>query len=417
MMKVLSILNMILAILFTVTSLYQLLYVVLGTVGKQKAHNAAPLRHRYAVLIAARNEERVIGHLLDSIRDQDYPSDLVDVYVIADNCDDATARVAREHGACVYERRDERRIGKGYALDELLRGIRRDRPDLRYDGFFVFDADNLIEKNYISEMNRVFSEGHKVVTGYRNTKNYGDNWITGGYGLYFIRESAQMNSSREYIGSSCFVSGTGYLFASSLLGEDGEWKWFTLTEDLEFSAYLITHGEKIAFCRSAVLYDEQPVGFYPSLMQRARWIRGYFQVIARYGGDLVKGLFRRGGFACYDMLMNMMPLVLTVFSFLFNFGMLILGLTVESDQMWVAAVSCFSGIGGSYLILFLFGLCAVWKERRHIRCTPSRIVRYIFTFPLFIFSFCIAVIIAAFSKPQWKHIDHNVAVTLDDITS
>ena len=415
-MKVLSILNIILAILFTVCSFYQILYVILGTFGFQKKHNGKPKMHRYAVLIAARNEEKVIGHLLDCLRDQDYPGELLDVYVIADNCTDNTARIARDHGAIVCERRNKRLIGKGYALSELLRFIRSERSDAHYDGYFVFDADNLIEKNYISEMNGVFSEGHKIITSYRNTKNYGDNWVTGGYGLYFIRESAQMNSSREYIGSSCFVSGTGYLFASSLLGEDGEWKWFTLTEDLEFSAYLITHGEKIAYCRTAVLYDEQPTGFKSSLIQRARWIRGYFQVISRYGKDLCKGLFRKGGFACYDLLMNMMPLVLTVFSFIFNFGMLFLGLTVETDQMWIAIVSCVSGIFGSYLALFVLGLCAALTEHKKIRCTGERLIRYLFTFPLFIFSFCIAVVIAVFTKPQWKKIDHNVAVTLDDIS-
>lgn len=415
-MRVLSVLNIILSVLFTVCSFYQLLYVVLSVAGKKKSHVGVSREHRFGVLIAARNEEQVIGHLLDSIRDQDYPCELIDVYVVADNCSDRTAQVAREHGAAVCERHDTQHIGKGYALSELLRFIRQEHPDIRYDGFFVFDADNLIEKNYISEMNRVFSEGHKVVTGYRNTKNFGDNWITGGYGLYFIRESAQMNSSREFIGSSCFISGTGYLFSSSLLGEDGEWKWFTLTEDLEFSADLITHGEKVAYCRTAVLYDEQPTGFHPSLMQRARWIRGYFQVIARYGKDLVKGMFCKGGFACYDMLMNMMPLILTVFSFIFNIGMLILGLTAERGQMTVAILSCVSGIAGSYLILFLLGLCAVLTQRRKIRCTTGRVIRYTFTFPLFIFSFCIAVIIAAFSKPQWKKIDHNVAVTLDDLS-
>ena len=413
-MQVLFILNMILAVLFTVTSLYQLLYVVLSVFRKQKTHQNEGELHRYGVLIAARNEELVIGHLLDCILDQDYPQEYIDVFVIADNCSDATAQVARRHGAVVYERHDDKMIGKGHALCALLRHIADDYPDTQYDGFFVFDADNLIEKNYISEMNRVFSEGHKVITSYRNTKNYGYNWITGGYGLYFARESAQMNSSREYIGSSCFVSGTGYLFASSLL-KNSEWQWFTLTEDLEFSAYLVSRGVKIAYCRTAVLYDEQPVGFKVSLLQRARWIRGYFQVIARYGGDLVKGLFKKGGFACYDLLMNMMPLILTVFSFIFNFGMLILGMTVETEQLWVAIVSCVTGIGGAYLILFSFGLCATLTEWKKIRCSAERKIRYVFTFPFFIFSFCIAVLMAAFMKPQWRQIDHNVAVSLEEI--
>ena len=211
-MQVLSIMNVVLVILFSIFSYYQLMYVILGTLKKKKIHPGEGKEHRFGVLIAARNEEMVIGNLIDSIMRQDYPRELVDIFVIADNCTDSTAAVSAEHGAIVYERNNKEKVGKCYAMEALLHHIHEDYADRNYDGFFVFDADNLIAENYISEMNRVFSEGYKIVTGYRNTKNFSDNWITAGYGIYFMRESCQMNSSREYIGSSCFVSGTGYMF-------------------------------------------------------------------------------------------------------------------------------------------------------------------------------------------------------------
>ncbi len=75
--------------------------------------------HRFAVLVAARNEEAVIGQLIESIQMQDYPSELVDVYVVADNCDDSTASVAREKGAFVYERFNKVHVGKGYAFSHM----------------------------------------------------------------------------------------------------------------------------------------------------------------------------------------------------------------------------------------------------------------------------------------------------------
>ena len=146
----------------------------------------------------------MIGQLLDSIRAQDYPADLFDIYVVADNCTDATAEVCRARGAFVHERQDKVKVGKGYALNWLLERI----PVKKYDGFLVFDADNLLRPDYLTEMNKTFSAGYSIVTSYRNTKNYGDNWISAGYGLWFLREARYLNGARMALGSSCAVSGT-----------------------------------------------------------------------------------------------------------------------------------------------------------------------------------------------------------------
>ena len=130
--------------------------------------------HKYAILVAARNEETVIGNLIESIKLQDYPQELISVFVVADNCSDATAEVSREHGAICYERVDAERRTKGFALQYLVECIRRDYGIDAFEGYFIFDADNLLKSDFVSRMNDSFDAGEKIITSYRNTKNFGE---------------------------------------------------------------------------------------------------------------------------------------------------------------------------------------------------------------------------------------------------
>ena len=213
--------------------------------------------------------------------------------------------VARGAGAHVYERFNQVRVGKGYALQELLEHLEQDYPR-GFDGYFVFDADNILAPNYVEAMNRTFSDGHEIVTSFRNSKNYGDNWISAGYALWFLRESRYLNHARFLLGTSCAVSGTGFLFSRQVLEETGPWPFHLLTEDIQFSVDQVTRGRKIAFCPEAVLYDEQPTTFRQSWNQRLRWSKGYLQVFRGYGAKLLRGA-ARGSFSCYDMAAAIMP--------------------------------------------------------------------------------------------------------------
>ena len=123
------------------------------------------------LLFQQRNEKNVIGNLLDSIKKQDYPKELLTVFVIADNCTDNTAEIARSHGAICYERFDDEHKTKGFALQYLFEKIEEDYGCMSFEGYFVFDADNLLKSDYISRMNDAFDAGEKIITSYRNTKN------------------------------------------------------------------------------------------------------------------------------------------------------------------------------------------------------------------------------------------------------
>ena len=201
---------------FTICYTYQLFY-VLVVLTRRAPKKVARANHRYAVMVAARNEETVIADLIHSIKVQNYPAELIDIFVIADNCTDNTADVAREAGAIVFPRSNDKLVGKGYALDYGLKAIWEQYADRDYEAFFVFDADNVLDVNYFREMNATFDNGAKASTSYRNSKNFGSNWISAGYGVWFLREAKFLNQARLTLNTSCAVSGTGFFIAADIL--------------------------------------------------------------------------------------------------------------------------------------------------------------------------------------------------------
>lgn len=232
---------------FTICYAYQLYFVLVGLVRKVE-HPQAKKNHKYAAIISARNESSVIHNLIDSINNQKYPDGLIDVFVIADNCTDNTADIAREHGAFVIERHNKELVGKGYALDygfniifreclgKKLGGSvcgkdadgvilppkgRRIVGNCKYEAFFVFDADNVLDKHYFEAMNRVYDMGYTVSTSYRNTKNFDSNWISSGYATWFLREGRFLSQPRTYLNTSCAVSGTGFFVDTKIIEENG----------------------------------------------------------------------------------------------------------------------------------------------------------------------------------------------------
>ena len=409
-METVKTINSVIGVLFMLCYAYQFFYIAVVLVKKNKPQNTDKL-HNYAVLIAARNEQSVIENLIQSIKTQDYPKELVTVFVVADNCTDSTAEVAKRAGAVVYERFNKHEVGKGYALDFLTSRIKQDYGDV-FDAFFVFDADNVLDKNYITEMNKTFSNGYKIVTSYRNSKNYGANWISAGYALWFLRESRYLNNARMLLGTSCAVSGTGFMFSRKIIEKSGGWKFFLLTEDIEFTIYNVINGEKIGYCPSAHLYDEQPERFSQSWNQRMRWAKGYLQVFAKYGARLLKGLFSKKAFSCFDMTMCIMPaVVLTLTAGIINITATVWGIVTQNTAVLSLAQTALN----SYFLLWIVGAITTVTEWKNIHTSTPKKVLYTFTFPLFMFTYIPISFIAFFKKVRWTSIEHKRSMSLEQI--
>ena len=408
--------NTVVFILFTAMYIYQYYYIIVVLLkNKNVKSKGKNIMNKFAVIVSARNESDVIEEFIHTVDLQDYPSDLIDVYVIADNCSDDTAQKARIAGAHVYERFDNKKVGKGYALDFLFKILRSKKT--KYDGYFIFDADNLLSRNYISEMNKVFNRKYKIVTSYRNSKNYDSNWISAGYSLWFLRESKYLNYARMLLNNSCAVSGTGFLISSEIIYKNNGWKYHLLTEDIEFTIDSIINGEKIGYCNSACFYDEQPTSFKDSWNQRMRWSKGFYQVFFKYGYNLFKSIFKNRDFSCYDMFMTISPMMLiSIVMILFNSSIFLYSLISNDFQTSKLAIGyVLSYFLNTYLMMYLLGLLTTITEWNRIQCKGYKKIFYTFTFPIFMFTYMPISICSIFKKVEWKQIKHSINKSIEDM--
>lgn len=381
-------------------------------------------KHKYAILIAARNEATVIGNLLDSIAMQDYDSNLITVFVVADNCTDNTAQIAREHGAICYERFDTEHRTKGYALQFLVEEIRRDYGISSYEAYMIFDADNLLKQDYVSRMNESFDAGEKIVTSYRNTKNINDNWIAASYAIHWLRTIRTEHRARSVFRLATRIQGTGFLFASEII-ENG-WNYTSLTEDRALSADSVVNGYRISYNNDAEFYDEQPVDLKIALRQRIRWAKGHLQAFVESGGKLFKNIFtrRKIGFAqrfmSLDMLNVILPRSLVSMGCKFIIFLLnVLILALAGDKLWSyyllleAALTSFatSYAGGIFSAAYVL----IMEHKRIQKIPWYKVIWFCLTFPIFDLIGSVSTWIALFSKVEWKPIPHNSKININDI--
>ena len=277
-----------LGLFLSIIVIHKAFYFVIGMFFTRK-FKAAKVKHKYAIVVAARNEKYVIGNLIDSINKQDYPKKLLTIFVVADNCTDDTAKIARSKGAICYERHDNEHRTKGYALEYLFNKIDEDYGIDKYEGYFIMDADNLLKSNYISKMNDAFDCGCKIITSYRNTKNFSENWIASTYALHWIRSIRTNHRARSVLHLATNIQGTGFLIANEIV-KNG-WHYTSLTEDRALTADAVAQGYEITYQDEAEFFDEQPVNLKIALRQRLRWSKGHLQAFAESGPYLFINIF------------------------------------------------------------------------------------------------------------------------------
>lgn len=280
----------------TLFTFYYFLISLFGFYRKQQSYDL-PLSSRFAVVVAAHNEERVIGELVRNLHSLNYPRELYDVYVIADNCADSTAEIAKEKGAIVMERFNKVDIGKGYALEFAFDIILNN--GIPYDAVVVFDADNLVDVDFLKVMNAHLLKGEKIIQGYLDTKNAGDTWITKSIYVSYILTNRFLQLSKYNLGLTCALGGTGMCLQVDMLRKYG-WGMTSLTEDLEFQTKALLNNIKVSWAHDAKVYDEKPLSLMQSLRQRKRWMQGHTNVAGRYAGRLLAEGIRTRNIAMID---------------------------------------------------------------------------------------------------------------------
>ncbi|HEX2927017.1 MAG TPA: glycosyltransferase family 2 protein [Ruminiclostridium sp.] len=281
-------------------------------------------KKRFALVVAAHNEELVIGHIIDSLFKLNYPRNLYDVFVVADNCTDNTAEIARKFGAKVHIREDTVKKGKGHALEWMFDKIFN--MSTCYDAVAVFDADNLVSTNFLLEMNKQLNKGYKVVQGYIDSKNPYDSWITCSYSIAFWLSNRVFQLPRYYLRLSCGLCGTGFCIDTSIL-KTLKWGATCLTEDLEYTMKLALNGVKIGWAHEAIVYDEKPITLKQSWNQRKRWMQGHAECAQKYLGSLFKQAFSKGDLISLDCALYLFQPIRIVF------------VGLMTVMMWIQTVS------------------------------------------------------------------------------
>ncbi len=406
-----------LSMLMVFLSAHKAVYMAVGLF-RTRVFPPAENFHKYAVVIAARNEEKVIGNLIWSIKRQDYPAEYVTVFVVADNCTDKTAEISRSLGALCYERYDLEHRTKGYALEHLFDCIARDYSIEAFEGYFIFDSDNLLKSDYISRMNDSFDAGEKIITSYRNTKNLATNWVSFSYGMHWLRTIRYEHRARSVLKLATRIQGTGFLFANELV-KNG-WHYTSLTEDRAFSADSVVSGYRISYNNAAEFYDEQPVSLRIALRQRLRWSKGHLQAFAESGGKLFANVFRKKSFMSYDMLATIFPkAVFGSVEKLLSFIASVLILTVSSGLIPGTRgllLGLLASFTKSYLRLIFDAVYILVIERKHVEYMPLyKKTLYIIAWPMFDVIGSFAILIALFKRVEWRPIPHTESVSIETL--
>ncbi|MBO6286936.1 MAG: glycosyltransferase family 2 protein [Bacilli bacterium] len=404
----------IVTLIFGILSAYRGVYLIIGLFAPARKYPSHLMDKKYAFVLSARNEEKVIANLIDSIRAQDYPQELIDIYVIADNCDkdDKTAEIAEKLGCHVMVRNDPTKQRKGYALQMFFNHIKETIGIDAYYGYAFFDSDNVMAPNFLRKINDAMQEDDLMsCTGYRNVKNLNQNWVTAINGINMYRNSVSVARPRAVVRSKMqLINGTGFVLSYRVLEKNG-WDCLTICEDGELSAKLAVSGARMGFCEEAEYYDEQPDTVRISIRQRLRWTKGCLVNWWDGGHRILRSFFRKPTWQKYDGYWDFFPYALFSFlwNLLFQISSLILFFVVgDNGYNWNNFLSfVLTLLAGQYLTAFLTGIVVEIREWKKVHFNLFEAIIYLFVWPFYDMIGVLLNIMCLFMRVTWKPIPHQ----------
>ena len=391
-MKTLEIINIIIMLLLVVYGLYFLI-TALFLFKKRKKDNIVSDKYSYfTILIPARNEEEVIKDAIQSFKRQKYPKDNYEIIVVINNTTDNTLGVCNAEG--VRSILCERKIkNKGDALKEAFDRLKKEKTD----AYIIMDADNVVNDEFLGEMNKSLNEGTLVAKSSMDIKAKENTWVSSSYAIYFFIQSILYSIPRNNIGASCAINGTGIMIKKEVIDKFG-FNVRTITEDLEFMTLCALNNIKIKYVEGAICYAEHPSDFKVSMIQRRRWTKGIYEGFIIYFNSIMKNMIKRPNIELLDSLLiysTPLILILSLISIFINF--LIVPLPIY------LIITSFSLLV-SYISISLCALFVCVKSKKKIKDFLTGIIM----FPIFLLSWQYLNIIILFKKEVvWDEIKHT----------
>ncbi len=273
---------------------YSLYLTAIGASARQALNERAPALHadrystRFRILIPAHNEEQLIKDTIAAIHQLDYPSERFELHIVADNCTDRTAEIARSLEATVHERFDLDAPGKGPALCWLLDQL---PPGDEHDVIVFLDADSLVEPSFLTQLSARFASGARAVQAHYAVRDERAGGEVSFRSAAFAVRHLVRPAGRVRLGGSSSLYGNGMAFIEPLARS---YSWSPhLTEDLDMGLRLLLGGETIVFEPDAVVRGEMPNTVEAADSQHERWEAGRRDVARTYTPQLLAA-FRRG---------------------------------------------------------------------------------------------------------------------------
>ena len=433
-MNYVEVVNLIFTILFALFGLYLFPYLLFSLIGlfHTKRYPKTKEEPRYGIIVPAKNEENVISNFIESIKGANYPKDKIDIFVVVHNCSDKTAEVSRRYNVKVYEYDDPNANTMGGAFKYLFEQINKDYDIMSYDGFFIFNADNTVEKEFFHKMSDafIFYKKEAIITSYRQASNLHENVVSMCYGYYFAMCCGLAFLGRTNAHVSSRITGCGYVIPSFMI-KDG-WKYTSLTEDIELTADTAFNGHKIMYCDDAEFYDEQPTSWKVMWKQRLRWAKGIQIVAFKYFGKLLKALFKsdtKDRFKVYDILtFSSLPFIMMTFLTLLRVIALLFSplggvslqdafLYYDPSQFFFINMYSFKlgfvysfarSIVQAYLLALLVSISLFIKYHKRFKGPFFQQIITLFTYPIFVYLQLPLDLVAFFKKEvKWAPIPHK----------
>lgn len=390
-MKTLEIINIIIMLLLVVYGLYFLITALFLFKKRKKDNIVSDKYSHFTILIPARNEEEVIKDAIQSFKRQKYPKDNYEIVVVINNTTDNTLGVCNAEGVrCIL---CERKIkNKGDALKEAFDRLKKEKTD----AYIIMDADNVVNDEFLGEMNKSLNEGTLVAKSSMDIKAKENTWVSSSYAIYFFIQSILYSIPRNNIGASCAINGTGIMIKKEVIDKYG-FNVRTITEDLEFMTLCALNNIKIKFVEGAICYAEHPSDFKVSMIQRRRWTKGIYEGFIIYFNSIIKNMIKRPNIELFDSLLiysTPLILILSLMSIFINF--LIVPLPIY------LIITSFSLLV-SYISISLCALFVCVKSKKKIKDFLTGIIM----FPIFLLSWQYLNIIILFKKEVvWDEIKH-----------